>query len=1033
MKRKKFLILDNRPGRWLLLSILALIGSISIQAQEITVSGTVTDDNGPVPGVSVLIEGTSTGTITDAEGRYSIDASMGDVLRFSFIGMKTVNKTVDSSVIDVEMQSDFVALDEVIAIGYGSVRKKEITGAVARVRSEELEKTVSSDLGTALQGQVAGVNVTASSGAPGASSNIQIRGISSISGSNTPLFVVDGIPQEGDPRLSINEIESIDVLKDAASSAIYGTRGSAGVILITTKRGEKGELRVNASGSYGIRRITSGTPLLTAEEQTYVDIVFNRNVNNNHDEEIILSLVQNPYYFQNETNLGDLVYINNAPTQEYSVNVSGGSEDITYNVVGGYYKEDGVIRNSGFERFNARANTSYKKDKWSINAGLGISLEDISNEPSALIAQSVRYFPYQPQFDPDSDVQVESPGSGYSPEATALNWVMRSLKNEDDGKRDKLNGNINVTYEAIKGLKLSTRVGSNVTNLNRTVFRPVFENYDSQGQLLNNPNESSISEYSDRWQSWSWDSRISYSKRIRNHNIKALAAYTVESYTHKGFYGGRYGVTDNSIKVINGATVDPFIYSGNDYTNSLIGILGRIQYDFSSRYMLSASIRQDGSSRFSEENRWGVFPSVSGAWNVSEEPFWAGLSEIANSLKLRGSYGTTGNQNFSPYSYSSSITQGIAYAFGRSGSDVLVNGAAQTSYANALVKWETSVQANVGIDLTLFRNKVTFTADYYNTQKEDMLFPVQLPRSAGVGSGGNSRLTLNVGNMTNIGTELSLQYRDKIGQMDISIAGTFSKNENEITHMSGDSDFIFTSDGGLIGGDPNSKITVLAEGYEAGAFFINETDGVVDTEEKLAEYQTIKPDAQMGDLIYKDANGSGDITDADRVYAGSGLPDFETGLNMNFKYKGFDLNMMWYGSFGHEIMNGSKAAAYSFRRHKDLLYAWSEANPTSTIPAYRGDSKAHVNYSGFTDLWLEDGTYVRLKDITLGYTFPKNVNSRLGIGKMRVYASAQNALTFTGYEGFDPEIGGDGVTSRGLDKGNYPVTAFYLVGLKLDF
>jgi TonB-linked SusC/RagA family outer membrane protein len=1033
MKRKKLFILDNRPGRWLLLSFLALIGSISVQAQEIAVTGTVTDEGSPIPGVTVLIEGTSTGTVTNSEGRYSINASMGDVLRFSFIGMKTETRTVDSSVIEVEMQSDFVALDEVIAIGYGSVRKKEITGAVARVRSEELENTVSSDLGTALQGQVAGVNVTASSGAPGASSNIQIRGISSISGTNTPLFVVDGIPQEGDPRLSINEIQSIDVLKDAASSAIYGTRGSAGVILITTKKGEKGEMRVNASGSYGIRRITSGTPLLTAEEQTYVDIVFNRNVNNNHDEEIILPLVQNPYYFQNETNLGDLVFIDNAPTQEYSVNVSGGSEDITYNVVGGYYKEEGIVRNSGFERFNARSNTTYNKNKWSINAGLGISLEEVSNEPSALIAQSVRYFPYQPQFDPDTDTTVESPGAGFSPEATALNWVMRSLKNEDRAKRDGFNGNINVTYEVIKGLKLSTRLGSNVRNVNRTVFQPVFENYDSNGQLLNNPKESSITEYSDRWQSLSWDSRISYSKSIRNHNIKALAAYTVEKYTHKGFYGGRYGVADNSIKVINGATVDPFIYSGNDYTNSLIGILGRIQYDFNSRYMLSASIRQDGSSRFSQENRWGIFPSVSAAWNVSEEPFWTGISEIANSLKLRGSYGTTGNQSFAPYSYSSSITQGISYAFGRSGGDVLVNGAAQTAYANALVKWETSVQANVGVDLTLLRNKLTFTADYYNTQKEDMLFPVQLPRSAGVGSGGNSRLTLNVGNMTNIGTELALQYRDKFGPMNFSIAGTFAKNKNEITYMSGDSDFIFTSDGGLISADPNSKITVLAEGYEAGAFFINETDGVVDTEEKLAEYQTIKPDAQMGDLIYKDANGSGDITDADRVYGGSGLPDFETGLNMNFKYKGFDLNMMWYGSFGHEIMNGSKAAAYSFRRHKDLLYAWSEANPTSSIPAYRGDSKAHVNYAGFTDLWLEDGSFVRLKDITFGYTLPESLNSRLGVGKMRVYVSAQNALTITGYEGFDPEVGGDGVTSRGLDKGNYPVSAFYLVGLKLDF
>lgn len=1034
MKKKRLFILDNVPGRWLLLSFLALIGSIGIQAQEtMTVTGTVTEGGNPVPGVTVMVEGTSEGTVTDTEGRYSLDASMGDVLRFSFVGMETVTKTVESSEIDVEMKPETVALDEVVAIGYGTARKKEVTGAVTRVESEGLEKVVSSDVGRSLQGQVAGVNVTASSGAPGASSNIQIRGISSVAGANTPLFVVDGIPQEGNPRLSSNEIESIDILKDAASASIYGTRGSAGVILITTKKGKKGEMRVNASGSYGIKRITSDIPLMTTEEQVYFDIINMRNVNNNHDSEIILPLAKNPYYFQNNTDLRDLVFINNKPTQEYSINVSGGSDNMTYNVVGGYYEEEGVVRNSGFERYNARVNTTYEQNKLSVNAGVGFSLEEQENPPGFIIRQTMRYDPYQPLMDPDSEEAVQSPGSGYSPEAVNLNWVMRSLKNEDDTKSDQFNGNMNLTYEIAKGLELSTRLGTRITNVSRTVFEPLFKNYDENGQLLNDPTDSSIEEHSNRRQSFSWDSRINFSRSFQGHNIKALAAYTVEEYSSRGFYGGRSEVVDNDIKVINGATTDPYAYSQNVYTSKLIGTLGRIQYDFRSRYLLSASIRRDGSSKFAEENRWGVFPSVSVGWNVSEEPFWDGIFDFANSFKLRGSYGTTGNEGFPPYSYAASITQGISYAFGRSGDDVLQHGAAQTSYANALVKWEKSVQTNVGADLSFFDNKLTFTADYYDTRKEDMLFPVQLPRSAGVGSGGNSRLTLNVGNMTNRGTELALKYRDKIGLLDYSIAGTYSTNENEITELGGSSDFIFTSDNGLIMGDPNSKITVLAEGYEAGAFFLYETNGIVDTEEKLSEYQSLKPDAKMGDLIFVDDNGDGSITDADRVYSGSGLPEFETGLNIELMYRGFDLSTMWYGSFGHEIMNGTKASAYTHGRHKDLFYSWSEANPTSSIPVYRGGSKDHENYTGYTDLWLEDGSFVRLKDVTLGYTLPERFNNRLGVGKMRVYVSAQNALTFTKYDGYDPEVGGDGLSSRGLDKGIYPVTDFYLVGINLGF
>lgn len=1004
--------------------------SLSAYSQSQTITGKVIDETTgeSIPGVTVQVLGKSGGAITDIDGNYSIEATLGATLKFSFIGMKTVEKAANQAKLDVSMESDSYGLEEVVTIGYGTAKKKELTGAVAQVKAEDLTRIVTSDLGAALQGQVAGVNIIASSGDPGAQSEILIRGISSIDGSNTPLFVVDGIPQEGDPGLSPNEIETLDILKDAASCAIYGTRGAAGVILITTKQGSEGSMKLSVNGSYGVQSITSGTPLMNTVDQTYFDMVTFRNVNNMTDDKIQLGLSKQPKGFTNDTDLGEVVFIDFAPVQDYNANISGGTKDLSYNVVAGYHKKDGVIINSDFERFNTRINTIYNHGKWRINSRIGLTDEETNKAAGNLIVQTIKYRPTQEVIDPTATDAIT--GIADANESNRLTSVLESFQNTDNLKRTKVFANFKVSYKINKSLTFNTSLGTNITNDYRHRFNPYQETYLESGKPTGTPKTTSSFVQMDagRRSSVSADAGLSYNKKFNKvHSVKAVAVGSLEKYTYGGFYAKKYGVFNNDIDLLSGTTANPVADSYTNYVNTLVGTIGRVQYGYKGKYLLSSSVRIDGSSKFAKENFWGVFPSASAAWNVSDERFFKPMKKVANNLKLRASYGTVGNQNFAPYSYSNNIDLGSDYLFGGG----LDYGAIQKAYANSDVKWETSVQGNVGMDLGLFNNKLTFTAEYYNTKKQDMLFPLTWPSSGGVGQKGKT--TLNIGNMTNQGYELAAGYKVQMSDMMLRFNGTFSTNNNEVTEIFGLEGFVYTDDSGLISGAPNhSKVTGIAKGYEAGAFFVYKTDGIVDTHEKLAAYQKLNPAAQMGDLIHKDTNGDGTISEADKEYGGSGLPEYEVGFNMTADYKGFDFSMNWYAAIGHEIMNGAKATAFGYGRHQDLLYAWSEANPVTSIPAYRGDTKAHANYTGYTDLWLEDGTYLRLKQITLGYSLSQRVVDKMGLGKLRFYVSAQNPLTFTKYEGYDPEIGG-GVKSRGLDKGNYPVSALYLVGLNLKF
>ncbi|KXX66550.1 SusC/RagA family TonB-linked outer membrane protein [Flammeovirga sp. SJP92] len=1023
------------------------------QKKKNVITGKVLDENGyPLPGVNVVIEGTTQGSVTNFEGIYKlIVPNKQTVLRFSSIGYRDQPiKVGDRIVINVNMELDVKALDEIVVIGYGEQKKKEVTGAVGRMDGEELLKNATSDMASALQGQIAGVNVQASSGQPGAAANIMIRGLSSVTGSSTPLYVVDGVPFDGDPGLSPNEIETIDVLKDAASAAVYGTRGAAGVILITTKQGEEGQMKINFDGYYGIQKITSGVHTMNFEEYMYAENLKLRNLfPDNSKENFWTPLQENASSFTRDTNMSDVILIDNAPVQNYSLTATGGQKGFRYNITGNYFSQDGSVINSGFERLSIRSNSVYKKKKFTFSTNFSLKREERKYVPVTLLTDAYRYKPYQQEIDPnetttniddDNDNNVQN-----------LAFIQTRLQRDDSSVSNQANYNFKLDYAVMKGLKLSTRFGGSVTEDTRTLIEPIIQAYNRQGELVSiNNYRSGVRQTSGSRDNWSWESTANYTKQIKGHNFKLLGVFSLESYNYNSFFGSRKDLISNEVTVIDGATSDNLAGNQTGYlqnrTNNLVGMLGRFQYNYKGRYLLSASVRRDGSSRFAEDYRWGLFPSVSVGWNVAEEKFWQNsVGETVNTFKFRGSYGTTGNQNFLDYSNVANITLYKDAVFGTGGTENLSSGASQVDFANANIQWETTVQTNIGVDLGFFDNKLTVTADVYNTDKEDMLFPVLIPSSTGGGL--TPQVVLNVGNMNNKGMEFSANYKhvSKKG-FSWNVGATYSKNQNKITKMAGTNkeSYMKGSEAITLGSNHADKLSVLKEGYEAGAFFLIQSDGILRTQQEVDEYnEKFNVGAKLGDLRLVDQptvdttgdgipdSGDGIIDDQDRVYMGSGMPDYELGLNLGGSFKGFDLSVQFYAAIGGEVINGNKAYAYQQGVHKDMVYQWSEANFDSNIPANRGGN--HANYRGRNDIYLEDGSFVRLRNVTLGYQLPNTLTKKMGINKLRFYATAINPLTFTNYTGYDPEVGNNGLSTRGIDKGTYPVTASYRFGLQFGF
>lgn len=603
-------------------------------------------------------------------------------------------------------------------------------------------------------------------------------------------------------------------------------------------------------------------------------------------------------------------------------------------------------------------------------------------------------------------------------------------------------------YDITKGLTFQTNLGYNYYNNTSTLWQPQYLVYDRDGDLnvLGSREKALLQKgfYSSR--KLTLENVLTYTKSFNGHSFTGLVGYTIEKTVSETFGAQKRDFLSNNIRVFDSGN-ELVNISGSQITQGIVGKLARLQYNFKDRYLMSVSLRNDASSNFGSQNRYAYFPGVSVGWNLMEENFMKSIRNIT-SLKLRASYGKVGNQGIRPYLYAAFIDNNIDYVWGPESSDKLAGGAIQRGYGNPNVKWETNVARNIGIDLVLFNGKFTFTGDIYNNNKQDMLLSVLLPPSTGTTvprdwANQYNSIISNVGDMTNKGIELSGTYRFKTSNgLSMNITGNFTRNRNKVTSL-GDLDRIPL---------PNSRpgnwrsfeqdvTTYMVPGYAAGSFFLIPTNGIFKTQEQLNNYtytdasgnkKRIQPNAQLGDVIYVDTNNDGKIDDADRVYSGSGMPKFELGSVISTEYKGFDVNIQLYYSYGNKVYNGAKLFAYSMGRHKDLYYMWTPQNATSDVPTSRVNS-AHENYRTRGDYFLEDGSFLRAKNLTLGYSLPKTLISKAKLTNVRLYASAQNAFTLTKYKGYDPEVGGDGITNRGVDRANYPITRKIIFGLQIGF
>ena len=1026
-----------------LLAFLCMFFGANVIAQNKSITGTIYDSsNGtPLPGATVVVKGTTNGTTSNIDGVFTINASENSILLVSFIGYVAQEFPLSGKVsVKINLSPDFEELSEVVVVGYGTQKKIELTGAVSSVKSEEMTKIVSSDFTKSLQGKVAGVSVVESSGRPGDQANIQIRGLGSISSDTGPLYVVDGIPYNGNPNLASEDIETVDILKDGASAAVYGTRASNGVILITTKRGKEGKTKVNFSSYYGIQNITSGTELLNTAEHLYVDEQM-QVMQGSHSS----ILHYNPNAMDYDTDFVGAITNDNASVQSHNVSFSGGRDGITFNVNANYFNQDGILRQSGYDRFTTRANASLKKGKFDAFVSIGMMHSNKEQEPWALYEFAMFQGPYR---QPLGSLETTSNSviiPGNNPDH--VGYLSKLLNQKDDRIEDSYNLAANLKYEIAEGLKFQVNLGMNHWSYHREFWQPQYLVYDQDGEInkLGSREEAVLTEDFSTSYKYTMENLINYTKTIDKHSFTALLGYTVEKTIKDNVSTQKRDFISNDVSVFDGGSSNTAI-TGNDSEHGIVGKLARLQYNYDDRYLFSASIRYDGSSNFGEDNRYKEFYGASLGWNISEENFMESLTSVDN-LKLRLSYGEVGNQGISPYLYAAYVDANIDYVWGPESGDQLGSGAIQRGYGNPMVQWETNISQNIGVDLLMFDGKFSMTADVYKNDKKDMLLDVLLPASSGTtvpGDWGNyNSTTSNVGNMVNKGFEFSAYYKERTRfGMNWQVTGTFTRNINEITDLGEDLDRIALSDSkpGNWRQTQQDMTTYMVPGYEAGAFFLIPTDGIFKTQEQLAAHvhtkedgttSAIQPNAELGDLIYIDTNNDGVIDDNDRTYQGSGQAKFEAGLNLTIDYKGFDLSTQLFYSNGNKVYNGAKLFAYSMGRHKDLANMWTPQNSNSDIMSYRSSSE-HSNFRTRSDYFLEDADFLRVRNITLGYTIPKKIVGQY-FDKLRVYCTAQNVFTFTDYEGYDPEIGGNGVSTRGIDKGSYPVTRKFLMGVQVDF
>lgn len=1044
----------NRSFYLVFISVFLLLGNLLAEAQTgRTISGIVVSEvgNEPLIGVNVVQKGTTNGAVTDLDGRFTLTVPDGSVLQITYIGYQEQLLTVrpNIAIYQVTLKEDSQTLDEVVVVGYGIQKKKLVTGATVQVKGDDIQKLNTVSALGALQSQTPGVNITQSSGMPGEGFNVTIRGLGT-TGSSGPLYIIDGVTGADINNLNPADIESIDVLKDAASAAIYGSRAANGVVLVTTKQGRAGKATISYDGYFGVQNVYKMVPTLNAQE--YAMIQNEGRLMDGLPAYDFSSMVPNWESYANGTNKGtnwlDEMRNENAPVQNHALNITGGSEQSVYSIGISYTSQEGILGKPvqpKYDRYTFRLNTEHtllkNKDFDIIKFGENLTYSyteksgiSIGNQYQNDINGALKANPFLPMYDEDGNYHyaLDWDPTGENPVA-----LMDYAHGQNLTKKHNIKANAYVTLQPIKNLKIRSSFGLTMEANSYRSFKPV---YELASNVYNKENEVTQRMFINS--GWLWENTVSYDFKINNnHNFSALIGQSMErsglgdnlsaSNVNSIFDDFDHAYLDNTTVIYADKTTvggSPYMKNGILQKRGIASFFGRINYDYKETYLLTLVMRADGSSNFAKGNRWGYFPSVSAGWVMSNEAFMEPTRNYLDFLKIRASWGQNGNQDIDPFQYLATISSLKSNYFFGPDKQTISSGAYPDILPNKDVTWETSEQLDLGLDARFLGSRLGLSFDYYIKTTKDWL--VQAPI---LDSYGTNAPYINGGDVRNKGIELALNWNDHVGDFTYGVNLNLSHNKNEVTRIANSE--------GIIHGSPNilsegtTEMYRAQEGYPIGYFYGYKTLGVFQSEKQIAEYTGAKLSGTApGDLIFADTNKDGVIDDKDKCMIGNPHPDVTMGLTLNFGYKGFDLGITTNAVFGNQIAKSYRSFTDQPKENytTDILGRWHGEGTSNRLP--RVASGTNVNWLYISDIFIEDGDYFRIQNVTLGYDF-KKLFPRMPLGQARLYVTAQNLATFTKYSGMDPEIGygADKSWVSGIDVGFYPSPRTYMIGVNLKF
>jgi len=1036
-----------------ILLAMLLLGASSARA-SIVAQGSVTDSTGePLIGVSVVEKGSQNGVTTDIDGKFRISVQDGAIITFSYIGYDAVEATAASDM-RIVMKENSTMLDEVVAIGYGTQKKSVVTASIAKVSSEDLSVTAPVRMDNALKGLASGVTVTSASGQPGAAARVRIRGIGTINNSD-PLYIVDGMPIEGGlDYLNPNDIASIEVLKDAASGAVYGARAANGVVLVTTKQGKEGPTKIQYDFSYGWQSKAKKRKVLNATEYAMM-------MNEGAMNKGLAPEFADPASYGEGTDWQDEVFNDNAPVMNHQISLSGASERVNYMLSMGYYTQDGIVGGnfdrSNYSRMSLRSNlgiTAFDKskersflNKLTVNTNLaytrikskGIDVNSTWGSPlGSALAMSPILSPYLEKGSQEEAHQLSylSGQASYIPVyaqdgrlvmvPTAFgdyqemsNPIANLMLPGEKGWSHKFVGNFIGELQIWDNLRYRVSYGADLSFWGSDGYTPKYYLRDGQGQTFS-------AAYASRSNGlvWQIENVLMYNKTIGLHSFDIVLGQSAKESSGSYLSGSRNNLISYDRPYLDAATGlaadgDQSASGAPHVKSKLASYFGRASYNFDERYMIQATIRRDGSSRFGSNNHWATFPSVSAGWNIMNEKFMEGTRTWLTNLKFRASWGKNGNENIGNFQYVALAASGNNAIFGKDGH--VVNGTKPTQLANPDLKWEESEQTDFGFDFGFLSNRITFSIDYFRKDTNGMLMTMSLPQYVG-----EAIPVGNVGKMRNSGIEMDLHYRQNFGDLNVSFNGNLSYLKNKL--------IAYGNEQGWANLDSFQGVGTIsrAENGEPFPYFYGyRTDGILQNSAEAKEYNDKYGTSLVpGDVRFADVNKDGKITEDDRTKIGRGMPDWTFGFGISATYKGFDFNAFFQGTAGNDIFDATRRPdVRSTNLPAWMLNRWTGEGTSNRIPRYvQSDS---YNWQS-SDLYVYDGSYLRLKNIQLGYTLPESLTRRVSISKFRVYVAAENLITWCKYHGYDPEISSGG-TSLGIDYGVYPQARVWTVGCNLAF